>query len=85
MAAKETQAKEMDYNPNIGLPSPQSVGAEFSDSETPPPSQNRSKLARRTPATVVDTDVVQEISTSDAMESTVPYISDDTDTQKLLD
>ena len=47
VAAKETQAKEMDYRPNIGLPSPQSVSAEFSDSGTPPPSQNRPKLARR--------------------------------------
>jgi len=83
VAAKETQAKEMDYNPNIGLPSPQSVGAEFSDSETPPSSQTRPKLARRTPATVVDTDVVQEISTSGAMESTMPNISDDMDTQNI--
>ena len=83
MAAKETQAKEMDYNPNIGLPSPQSVSAEFSDSGTPPPSQNRPKLARKTPATVVDTDVVQEISTSGAMESTVPNISDDMDSQNI--
>ena len=66
VATKETQAKERDFNPNIGLPSPQPVSAEFSDSETQPPSQNRPKLARRTPATVVDTDVVQEMPTSGA-------------------
>ena len=39
MASKETQAKEKDFNPNIGLPSPESVSAELSDSETPPPNQ----------------------------------------------
>jgi len=83
VAAKETQAKEMDYNPNIGLPSPQSVSAEFSDTDTPPASQNKPKLARRAPAIVVDTDVVQEISTSGAMESMMPNISDDMDTQNI--
>jgi len=83
VAAKETQAKEMDYNPNIGLPSPQSVSAEFSDTDTPLASQNKPKLARRAPAIVADTDVVQEISTSGAMESMMPNISDDMDTQNI--
>ena len=83
VASKETQATERDNNPNIGLPSPESVSGEFSDAETPPPSQSRPKLARKTTAIVVVTDVVQGMSTSCAMESTMPNISDDMDTQNI--